>query len=82
MSTATGWTGPEVASSNLVGCHMAQPKHALVRKDENGRAITRRVDAVKRIVTGGGNSNRHEAVEAEALRRCDEMFGRTRTIHK
>jgi hypothetical protein len=82
MSMATRWTGPEVASSNLVGCHMPQPKHALVRTDDNGRAVTRRADAVKRITAGKGNNNRHESIEAEALRRGDETFGRTRTIQK
>jgi len=33
-----------------------------------------------RIATGHGNRNRFEATEAEALRRADETFGRTRTI--
>lgn len=61
---------------------MPQPKHALVRTDDNGRAVTRRADAVKRITSGKGNSNQSESVEAEALRRGDETFGRTRAMHK
>lgn len=60
--------------------HMPQPKHALVRTDDNGRAVTRRADAVKRIAAGGANSNRSESVEAEALRRGDETFGRPRAM--
>lgn len=60
--------------------HMPQPKHALVRTDDNGRAVTRRGDAVKRIAAGGANSNRSESVEAEALRRGDETFGRPRAM--
>jgi len=60
--------------------HMAQPKHALIRTDAIGRVATRRADAVARIASGRGSNNRSEATEAEALRRADETFGRTRTI--
>jgi len=59
---------------------MAQPKHVLIRTDALGRVTTRRADAVARISAGKGNRNRGESTEAEALRRADETFGRTRTI--
>jgi hypothetical protein len=59
-----------------------QPKHALIRTDSADRVTTRRADAVKRIVAGRESSNRFEAAEAEALRRADETFGRTRAIRK
>ena len=50
------------------------------RRDGSGRVVTRRFEAVRRIATGGGNINRVQAQEANALRVGDEKFGRVRHV--
>jgi hypothetical protein len=50
------------------------------RRDDSGRVVTRRSEAVQRIAAGKGNVNRVEAQEANALRIGDDKFGRERHI--
>jgi len=52
------------------------------RRDSSDRVVTRRSEAVQRIVSGQGNSNRTQAQEGNALRIADEKFGRTRHIRE
>lgn len=50
------------------------------RRNASGRVVTRRSDAVTRIASGKGNTNRIQAQEANALRIGDDKFGRTRHV--
>ncbi len=61
---------------------MGKHNNTEARRDGSGRVVTRRSDAVRRIASGGGNKNRVQAQEANALRIGDEKFGRVRHIRE
>lgn len=52
------------------------------RRNDMGRVVTRRSEAVQRIATGQGNRNRVQAQEANALRTADDKFGEERHIRE
>lgn len=52
------------------------------RRDDTGRVVTRRSEAVKRITSGGASANRAQAQEGNALRIGDDRFGRTRAVRR
>lgn len=52
------------------------------RRNASGRVVTRRSEAVARITSGKGNTNRVQAQEANALHVADDKFGRDRNIRK
>ena len=61
---------------------MGKHTNTEARRNGSGRVVTRRSDAVRRIASGGGNKNRVQAQEANALRIGDEKFGRVRHIRE
>lgn len=64
---------------SLLG-HVGKHTNTEPRRNANGRVVTRRSDAVARIASGKGNTNRVQAQEANALRIGDDKYGRTRHV--